>query len=134
MKTTSFLGAVLLLFACANGAVPRTADVAVGQEFTLAPGQTASVDGGALTVRFVGVAHDSRCPVNVQCIAAGNAVARLRLSDGGREVVELNTTVGAKEALHGGYTVHLVALRPEPTAGIRILYSTYRAVLRVTKG
>ncbi|HEX5759422.1 MAG TPA: hypothetical protein VF121_09530 [Thermoanaerobaculia bacterium] len=80
--------------------------------------------------------HDSRCPVNVQCITAGNAVARLRLGGGesGEATAELNTTVGPKEASHGTYTVRLVALRPEPTAGIPIRQTSYRAIVQATRG
>jgi hypothetical protein len=81
------------------------------------------------------VPHDSRCPVDVQCITAGNAVARLRLAGAGgaAQTVELNTTVGPKEATHAGYTVRLVALRPEQTSGLRIGLGEYRTVLQVTK-
>ncbi len=139
-RSPALLALSFLALACAcagarytDGDTGRVA-AAVGEEFTLARGQTAVVDGGALAVRFQGVVHDSRCPIDVECITAGNAVVRLRLSDGGAEEVELNTTVGAKEATHGGYTVRLVALRPGTTAGRRIRQGMYRAVLQVTKG
>jgi hypothetical protein len=140
MRRSVTLCVALLALAGAASACRSAGDpggrraVAAGEEFTLARGQTAAVDGGALTVYFAGVPHDSRCPINVECIAAGNAVVRLELSDGGSEVVELNTTVGAKEADHAGYTVQLVALRPGTTVGRRIRQGMYRAVLRATRG
>ena len=129
---------LLLACACAGGARPGAGGVQearLGEDFTLAVGQRAQVDGGALEVRFDGVPHDSRCPVDVQCITAGNAVVRLRRAAGGdAQTVELNTTVGPKEAGHAGYTVRLVALRPEQTSGLRITPGEYRAVLQVTQG
>ena len=140
MANLSRLPALLvpfLLLACAGGPRPGGGSVqqaALGEDVTLAIGQRAVVDGGALEVRFDGVPEDSRCPVDVQCITAGNAVARLRLASGGdAQTVELNTTVGPKEATHAGYTVRLVALRPEQTSGLRVTRGEYRAVLQVTK-
>lgn len=140
MANVSKLAALVipcLLLACA-GARPGgggVQQVALGEDVTLAIGQRVQVDGGALELRFDGVPHDSRCPVDVQCITAGNAVARLRLAGagGGARTVELNTTVGPKEAMHAGYTVRLVALRPEQTSGLRVTPGEYRAVLQVAK-
>jgi hypothetical protein len=131
------VGLALLAVGCTGGQYTNGDPgkvVALGEEFTLAREESAVLEDRAFAVRFLGVVHDSRCPVNVQCISAGNAVVRLRLSDSGLEDVELNTTVGPKEATQAGYTVHLVALRPETTAGRRIRQGMYRAVLRVTKG
>jgi len=142
MAKVSELSALLvpcLLFACAGGAQPGGGGVqqaTLGEDVTLAVGQRVQVDGGAREVRFDGVPHDSRCPVDVQCITAGNAVARLRLAcaGGDAQTVELNTTVGPKEATHAGYTVRLVTLRPEQTSGLRITPGEYRAVLQATQG
>ncbi len=126
-----------LLLACAgtpSGGDGGVQQATLGEDVTLAIGQRTVIDGGALEVRFDGVPEDSRCPVDVQCITAGNAVARLRLAAGGdAQTVELNTTVGPKEATHAGYTVRLVALRPEQTSGLRVTRGEYRAVLQVTK-
>ncbi|HVF58281.1 MAG TPA: hypothetical protein VNJ70_00475 [Thermoanaerobaculia bacterium] len=138
LSRLSVLLIACLLFACAGGARPGDGggvqQAALGEDVTLAIGQRAVIDGGALEMRFDGVPEDSRCPVDVQCITAGNAVARLRLAAGGdAQTVELNTTVGPKEATHAGYTVQLVALRPEQTSGLRVTRGEYRAVLQVTK-
>lgn len=135
MKNTALIAITAFVLACAGySSAGGRIEAAAGEELTLAAGQTATIDGGALSVRFVGVPHDSRCPIDVECITAGNAVVRLRLANGeGPKEVELNTTVGPKEATHAGYTVHLEALRPGNTSGTRIRQGIYRAVLRVTK-
>src|SRR4030042_3546795 len=44
-----------------------------GITFTLAIGQSASVNGEDLTIRFVDVVGDSRCAAGVVCIWAGEA-------------------------------------------------------------
>ena len=43
------------------------------EPFVLKPGQTATIVDENLTVTFVRVPSDSRCPVNVQCFIRGNA-------------------------------------------------------------
>ena len=139
MANLSRLPALLilcLLIACAGARASGggVQQATLGEDVTLAIGQRAVIDGGALEVRFDGVPEDSRCPVDVQCITAGNAVARLRLAAGGdAQTVELNTTVGPKEATHAGHTVRLVALRPEQTSGLRVTRGEYRAIIQVTK-
>ena len=35
----------------------------INQEMTLAPGQTVAVTGSALSVTFIGVSGESRCPI-----------------------------------------------------------------------
>ena len=66
------LVALLLLVSCATSPIdPRT--VRLDAEFTLAPGQTAQVEGGGLRVTFYGVSADSRCPTGVTCVWEGDA-------------------------------------------------------------
>src|SRR5688572_8058334 len=105
MKQLAVVSLVLvgLVLACAGASRSRALgepgdriEVGLDEELTLEPGQLATVDDGAFSVRFLGVPHDSRCPTDVQCVTAGNAVVRLRVSDprGGQTTAELNTTVG----------------------------------------
>src|SRR5687768_17789148 len=77
------LGAVLATTGCTtpSGGItasgPAASDViAVDRDFDLKPGRTARVDGTAITVSFVGVPEDSRCPTDVQCVWAGNGAVR----------------------------------------------------------
>ena len=63
--------------ACTSGGrleTPSQPQVALGEAFTLKPGQSASVQDGALRVRFESVINDSRCPRGVTCIWEGDAV------------------------------------------------------------
>ena len=49
------------------------ATLALASLMTLAVGDTVVVDGSDMSLTFVGVPRDSRCPRDVQCIVAGEA-------------------------------------------------------------
>jgi hypothetical protein len=127
--------ALLALAACAPGfGSPRTqVQAPLGADFALRRGQTAGITGEAVTVTFVRVAEDSRCPAGVQCIRAGEARVELRLRLPGREPEEvlLVTPVEPRRAEYGDFDVHLVRLEPLPSADGR--RPRYTAILRVTK-
>ena len=67
----SLVAAAFGQLACAEG--PSTpADVPLGSEFTLAPGETALVGDDGLLVTFESVTEDSRCPMDAICVWAGS--------------------------------------------------------------
>lgn len=109
--------------------------VAIGQDFDLAPGQTAVVDGGALSVTFVKVAQDSRCPTGVQCVWAGDGAVSLTAStpSAGKDTVTLHTTLTPRAKKVGPYEIGLVGLKPYPKQGSTIPPATYVATLHITR-
>jgi len=50
----------------------------LGEWVRLAPGQSLRLPREGLTLRFLEVPHDSRCPIGARCVWAG--VARIRLT------------------------------------------------------
>jgi hypothetical protein len=107
--------------------------VPLGEDFTLAVAQTAVIAGEPLTVRFAGVADDSRCPVGVQCIRAGEAHVRIVMHASTRppaEVVLATAPAEPQSAAYGAYDVRLVSLAPQPRVGVT---PQYVATLRVTR-
>jgi hypothetical protein len=104
-------------------------DVVVGQPFTLKIGQTAAVAGTDLTIGFIGVPADSRCPTDVQCVWAGNARVALRAAGGN---VDLNTHEQPRASQLGRYQLELTALSPDPKSTESIAPSTYAATLLLT--
>jgi hypothetical protein len=137
-----FVASALVSLACAgSGAAvgantPATTKVvAVEQDFDLSPGQTAVVDGGALTVSFEKVSEDSRCPTGVQCIWAGNGAVTLTATtpSSGKHAVTLNTTLTPHSARAGTYEVSLIGLNPYPTQGSRIDPASYVVTLHVIR-
>jgi len=128
----------LFLAACASGSSgPGTPTPAVNEEFTLAPGQTAGIDGTNLRLTFEGVTEDSRCPVDVTCIWEGDAVVILKVKVEADEVTrEVHTQGGAERsrtAPAGSYVVSLLRLDPAPRSSEPIEASAYRATLRVAR-
>lgn len=128
------LGAALALWADAPqaGAGKR---VAAGREFQLRVGQSARLADGRLRVRFASVEEDSRCPVGVDCVWAGNARIRVVLQPaGGRAAtLELNTGAEPRAASAAGYEISLKNLTPHPRAGAKIERRRYAATLVVSR-
>jgi hypothetical protein len=133
--TRVFASTVLLALASAACAGPsEPADVPVGQQFELAAGESARAGTNPVTVRFVSVPQDSRCPVDVQCVTAGDATVRLELSGGGgaTTTAELHTNAEPRSAPQGSYEVELLDLRPAPRSTRPTAPGDYVAVLRIS--
>jgi hypothetical protein len=136
------IGAVVALAACTTPNTGITASgppasdlIAVDRDFDLKPGQTARVAGTGITVSFVGVPEDSRCPADVQCVWAGNGAVSLVVTDetGAKSTVILHTTLTPRSARVSGYEINFTGLKPEPKQGSPIPLANYVATLRVTR-
>jgi hypothetical protein len=94
-----------------------SASVSLDQPFELRVGRSATVAGEGLTVSFEAVPSDSRCPTNVQCVWAGDAVVQVVLSKDGKAFgAELHTNLEPKSVDYLNYNVALVSLAPYPSA------------------
>ena len=129
MLRTAFVIALLALTACTSGPASPTP---IDRQLTLAAGESTQVAAG-LSMRFVGVPADSRCPGDAICVSAGDATVRLEVSaDGGRVERELHT--GSRQPVsHEGATIELVSLDPYPFHTRPIQPADYRATLRVRR-
>jgi hypothetical protein len=122
MRFTALSGllAAVLLAACAPLAgapvQPRAQSESLNEPFTLKRGASASVGGERVLVLFEQLLEDSRCPADVQCIQAGEAVVRVRTTQRGQEPDEfdLSTNPRANTAEVGKYVLELTALDPVP--------------------
>jgi len=72
----------LSLLACSKDSLNETGEAYFGIPFELRIGRTVifAKDSKELTISMISVI-DSRCPINANCITAGNAMVKLRLSD-----------------------------------------------------
>src|SRR5829696_5891659 len=139
MRKIQVVAALLLLVtACmtpsqpgTSGGVTPTIDASMGSEFENSAGQEAKVQGSSIVIRFNGVTEDSRCPSDVQCVWAGDAVVRLSLSGAGAIDASVHTTLDPKAVQHAGRTITLVDLKPIPRSGTKIMALEYIATLRV---
>lgn len=111
----------------------------VGREFKVKAGRAVTLDGGRLRIRFARVASDSRCPVNVHCVWAGNAEVLVDVGGrgwGGKTTLTLNTDASPErpgEVRHGRYTLRLLGLAPQPRSTGKIAPGRYTATLLVSR-
>ncbi len=108
----------------------------LGADFTLAPGEMATIGATGLVVTFVRVVSESRCPVNpqIQCIWEGTAQLQLRVSGlGATRDMPIETLSTANTATVDGYVIRLRDLTPGPRVEAPTPPERYRATLRVDR-
>lgn len=102
----------------ATTSAAKTVSARLGRDVAMHIGDTAAVEGEGVTVEFVSVVEDSRCPVGVQCVRAGRVVVAVRVSRAGQAGEEINLASDPKDASAktvNGYTVALVNVQPAKT-------------------
>jgi hypothetical protein len=107
----------------------------VAATLELSVGDTRAVQGSKVSVTFVRVVNDSRCPKGVTCVWEGDAAIELRVTpDGGEaETVQLHANPRTvKDVVLHGVRVTLERLEPYPEEGRAINSRDYRAVLAIT--
>lgn len=121
----------LTLAQCGGG--PTSPSAPLNEEFEVAPGETVHIEDTTQGIRFVGVISDSRCPTDVVCIQAGDAIVRIQiLPSAGGESFDLHTADGLP-VTDGRVTVTLVRLNPLPVTTRTIAPEEYRATLRASR-
>ncbi|HUG40865.1 MAG TPA: hypothetical protein VMM12_10280 [Longimicrobiales bacterium] len=112
------------------------ARVGAADPFTLSPGQEATSSSLDLTIRFVDVATDSRCPIDVDCVWEGDAEVVIHLGEPGEErLVSLHTPgerigLGTVD-LSSGHRLELIELLPDDRSDRPIVQKEYRATFRL---
>lgn len=139
MRTILALSMLLVAFsltACAPAApTTPTPTARFGEQVTLVIGQTAAYDS-ELSVKFLDVTEDSRCPTGVTCIWAGQVSCSLEVTTPGKTEGVTLTQPGLTDAADGrpvgAYTFRF-DVEPYPEAGKDIQKTAYRLLLTVTK-
>ncbi len=144
-----FLFTGLLLFGCAATAAPpdpstpeapatppsgKLAKPDAEGRFTLAvAGQAEVVPGMVLTLERV--VADSRCPVDVTCVWAGEIRVALSLESPLTEAprLELELATTAPIATARGLEIELLGAEPQPHSAKKIAPEEYRIALRVRR-
>ena len=124
----------LLLFLMSCAGTPGQVKAGLGQQFSLAINQTATVSGENLKIKFLDVTGESRCPTGVTCIWAGEVSAVIEVGDGS----SANLTL--VEPGHGGQSnqtyknyIFSFHVEPYPEVGKPIMEGDYRLLLTVDK-
>ena len=127
----ALVAAMVVVAACR---APASPSVPLGQTFTLAPDATEVIEDAGLSVQFLGVSEDSRCPINAVCVWAGNATVQLRVRESRSSVdYELHTFESSRRSVrHGSFVIQLVNVSPIPFGGVPTPRADYRATLTVT--
>lgn len=87
-----------------------------------------------MTVKFLEVSGDSRCPADAVCVQGGDAIVKVRVSVGFTSEYELHTgDTSRATATHGSFRISLLNLQPYPFSSRTIATSEYRATLAVTQ-
>jgi hypothetical protein len=131
MRPASVVWLLTMAIACSNPSGPT---VRLDENFVLAPGESARVSGADVSIRFVGVQGDSRCPADAVCIQGGDAIVRVEAqsSTAGAKTYDLHTAT-SQPVRHGDVAIALVELTPYPFASRPTQPGDYRATLRVTR-
>lgn len=123
-----------LVFGCAKNTTDSQHDDKdndLSQEIVLKVDERVIVSGTELAIEFTSVTEDSRCPIDVVCIWAGNGEIELILHTPGSPVTvaKLNTFQEPREISYSGYQIKLKDLKPYPKEGIEIDPTEYQATL-----
>jgi hypothetical protein len=107
-------------------------------EVRVGTGETASIGDEDLTVTFLEVTEDSRCPSDALCVRAGQATVLVRFEKDGQNLGEYSLSLGEGRedetaATVEGYTVKLVRLDPYPVSTSTIQPNEYVAYLAVSQ-
>jgi hypothetical protein len=133
MQVMRFAALILAVGAAACFNSPTGPDAVLGQPFELKAGEASALpDGGRL--RFERVQSDSRCPMDVFCVWAGDAAVAVTLHPpkGAAESRELHTQPTGSQLSYASYTITLTALAPYPQSSREIPPSAYIATFVVS--
>lgn len=93
-----------------------------------------AVTSNGLKIEFVELVEDSRCPADAQCVWAGNAKIKVRITKNGKsQVLELEMVTKGMKPNFGNYRLTLKALSPELRSNVRINRNGYVATIEVKK-
>lgn len=108
----------------------------LGDKFVLPIGQTASIEDEPITIKFVQIIGDSRCPTGVQCVWQGEVSCKLQITYHKALFTKVITQPGLtrEPALDdfADYQLQFNVL-PYPVEGERIKTGDYRLEMVVTK-
>ena len=101
--------------------------------FRLAPRESASA--GNARVTFVRVESDSRCPIDVLCVTAGDATITIHVAAAGLDAeYQLSLVDASKRSVnHRGYVFTFMKLEPERDTRNQPNASDYRASIEIAK-
>ena len=130
---------ILAVGACASSQLPTDpvvySQAEAADSVKVRIGQTMIVEG--VRIRFSDVESDSRCPSDVVCVWAGDALASFVVEQNCEckspaFELKLHTTLEPKNGTAYGFRVELLGLTPYPSVASPIKKDSYAAWVRIT--
>lgn len=121
---------ILALAACRSTGAPTPHAASLNQQIQLAPAEQAAYEPQQLTVEFVRVVEDSRCPTDVTCAWAGEVKVQVATRVGSAEAVQHEIKAG-EQATVGAFRVSVVNVQPGRLSTREIPQQEYRVTLKV---
>lgn len=105
---------IFMIFIFAISISAQTKNAKLNEKISLGANQKAHVKSDKLTIEFVKVLEDSRCPVDVDCVWAGSAKVQIKVSKGkaAAQAFELNTNLEPRFITFHGYKIEITDLTP----------------------
>lgn len=128
MRIHIFLFLMVFAIGCQSPEGPEV--FSYGEEFDLKIGDKATIGPNDVTIEFVDVLGDSRCPTNVTCVWAGNGEVQIRFA---RKNLQLNTYLNPKDTTVSAVNIQLLRLEPYPVAPVQIEKEDYKVRLLITE-
>lgn len=124
----------ILLLIAAFGAFLQV-EARSNQTITVQINRQKTLPKSNLTIKFLALLEDSRCPTDAQCIQAGTARIKVEIKKAGGkpQIFELNTSVNPQPVSFAGYRISLIDVNPKPATNIRIDRNGYAATFDVVK-
>ncbi|MHA2066116.1 MAG: hypothetical protein ACXABY_17230 [Candidatus Thorarchaeota archaeon] len=126
------LGLSLLLAGCINA--DKTAKL--GESFQLKVNQTAYIESEGLLIELDDIPEDSRCPVDVVCVWAGQTRVKLNVGKAGMDeaTIEIRSANGSFSDNEGNaYSVQVIKVEPAPRSNRTIALTEYVVTLKISK-
>lgn len=108
--------------------------VPIGQEFVIKSGQTVVIKHTKINIMFDSVLSDSRCPIELRCVWAGNAEVKLILQRSSKQTSAIvNTGINNRAIEYRGYRIQLLKLNPGREKGEVTLPNQYEATFQINR-
>ena len=128
MKYFTITFIFLILFFCSKST--DSFDPNLGEEFFLKYGETKQIQGENLSLKFLNIGDDSRCPLGTVCRWEGNFEIILKIFD---QDFSVNTNLDPKVIYYNNFNIRLVSASPYPESNKIINKEDYTIQLVVTK-
>jgi hypothetical protein len=101
--------------------------------FMLHNGELINIEN-KITIAFLDVDTDSRCPLGAMCVWAGDATVKVNVANGQKQQqFIMHSYLQPDSFSSNSYTIKLDSLRPYPKIGMQIKQEDYIAWLKVKK-